>query len=40
MNGLKLTGMQINRKMLADLAVNDSSAFAELVSMAKQQLGA
>jgi large subunit ribosomal protein L20 len=40
MNGLKLAGVQINRKMLADLAVNDSSAFTELVSLAKQQLGA
>lgn len=40
MNGLKLAGVDINRKMLADLAVTDSSAFAELVNVAKQQLGA
>lgn len=40
MNGLKLAGVQINRKMLADLAVNDGSAFSELVNLAKQQLGA
>lgn len=40
MNGLKLAGVQINRKMLADLAVNDSAAFTELVDLAKQQLGA
>lgn len=40
MNGLKLAGVQMNRKMLADLAVNDSSAFAELVNIAKEQLGA
>jgi len=40
MNGLKLAGVQINRKMLADLAINDSSAFSELVSLAKQQIGA
>lgn len=40
MNGLKLAGVDINRKMLADLAVNDSSAFSELVDIAKQQLGA
>lgn len=40
MNGLKLAGVDINRKMLADLAVNDSSAFTELVGVAKQQLGA
>jgi large subunit ribosomal protein L20 len=40
MNGLKLAGVEINRKMLADLAVNDSPAFTELVDLAKQQLGA
>lgn len=40
MNGLKLAGVQINRKMLADLAINDSSAFSELVNLAKQQIGA
>ena len=40
MNGLKLAGVDINRKMLADLAVTDSTAFAELVDIAKQQLGA
>jgi large subunit ribosomal protein L20 len=40
MNGLKLAGIQINRKMLADLAINDGSAFSELVDLAKQKLGA
>lgn len=40
MNGLKLAGIKINRKMLADLAVNDSAAFSELVVVAKEQLGA
>lgn len=40
MNGLKIAGVQINRKMLADLAVNDSLAFSELVDLAKQQLSA
>lgn len=40
MNGLKLAGVQINRKMLAELAINDSSAFSELVDLAKQQIGA
>ncbi|MDI6600841.1 MAG: 50S ribosomal protein L20 [Thermoanaerobacteraceae bacterium] len=39
-NGLKLAGVDINRKMLADLAVNDSSAFAELVALAKGKLNA
>ncbi len=34
-NGLKLSGMEINRKMLADLAINDEIAFAKLVDIAK-----
>lgn len=37
-NGLKKTGIEVNRKMLADLAVNDSAAFAQLVVAAKEQL--
>ncbi|MDR1687809.1 MAG: 50S ribosomal protein L20 [Clostridiales bacterium] len=32
MNALKVNGININRKMLADMAVNDGSAFAGLVS--------
>lgn len=35
MHGLKVAGIDINRKMLADLAVNDSSAFAQLATKAK-----
>ncbi len=35
MNGLKTAGININRKMLAELAVNDSDAFAQLVQKAK-----
>lgn len=35
MHGLKQAGININRKMLADLAVNDKEAFAQLVSKAK-----
>ena len=38
MNGLKKAGIEVNRKMLADLAVNDSAAFAQLVVAAKEQL--
>ena len=34
-NGLTKAGVEVNRKMLADLAVNDAKAFAELVSVAK-----
>jgi large subunit ribosomal protein L20 len=37
MHGLKLAGIEVNRKMLADLAVTDEKAFAELANVAKQQ---
>lgn len=36
-SGLKKAGVQINRKVLADLAVNDGSAFEKLVTLAKEQ---
>lgn len=35
-NGLKLAGVNINRKVLADLAVNDMPAFKELVDIASK----
>ena len=35
MYGLKLAGVEMNRKMLAEMAVNDAAAFAELVELAK-----
>ena len=35
-NGLKLAGVNINRKVLADLAVNDMAAFKELVDLASK----
>ncbi|SEQ83828.1 50S ribosomal protein L20 [Piscibacillus halophilus] len=38
MHGLKLAGVDINRKMLADLAVNDEKAFSELAEQAKAAL--
>ncbi len=38
MNGLKKTGAQLNRKMLADLAVNDAAGFATLAKNAKKAL--
>ena len=34
-NGLKKANVEVNRKMLADLAVNDAAAFAQLVELAK-----
>ena len=38
MHGLKSAGINLNRKMLAELAVNDANAFAELALKAKQAL--
>jgi len=34
-NGLKVAGVEVDRKMLADLAVHDPEAFASLVATAK-----
>ncbi|MBX5435998.1 MAG: 50S ribosomal protein L20 [Alicyclobacillaceae bacterium] len=39
-HGLKLAGVEVNRKMLAELAVADAKAFAELVNVAKEKLHA
>ena len=36
MHGLKVAGVEINRKMLAELAVNDAAGFAALVDVAKK----
>ena len=36
--GLTKAGVAVNRKMLADLAVNDMAAFTELVNIAKENL--
>ena len=38
MNGLKKSGIEINRKMLAEMAVNDKAAFTQLTEMAKAKL--
>ena len=35
MHGLKVAGINLNRKVLADLAVNDAAAFAALAAKAK-----
>lgn len=35
-NGLKKQNIEVNRKMLADLAVNDAAGFAQLVEIAKK----
>lgn len=38
--GLKRADIKVNRKILADLAVNDASAFAQLATAAKEKLSA
>ena len=38
MHGLKLAEIQIDRKMLAELAVNDKAAFTQLTELAKAKL--
>ena len=38
MNGLKKAGITLNRKMLAEIAVSDKEAFAEIVAKAKAAL--
>ena len=40
MNGLKKASIEVDRKVLADLAVADKAAFAQLASQAKAKLGA
>jgi large subunit ribosomal protein L20 len=40
MHGLKAAGVDLNRKVLADLAVNDKAAFAEICETAKKALNA
>ncbi len=38
MYGLKLAEIEVNRKMLADMAVNDTEGFAELAKIAKSKI--
>ena len=38
MYGLKLAGVELNRKVLADMAVNDAEGFATLAELAKSKL--
>ena len=39
-NGLKKAGIEVNRKILADLAVHDPAAFAALADKARSALNA
>ena len=38
MHGLKLAGVEINRKMLSEMAVNDAEGFKTLAELAKSKL--
>lgn len=38
MYGLKLAGVELNRKVLADMAINDAEGFATLAELAKSKL--
>ncbi|MQG45486.1 MAG: 50S ribosomal protein L20 [SAR202 cluster bacterium] len=40
MHGLKLAGVGLDRKILADMAVQDSEGFSKLIALAKEQLTA
>lgn len=39
-NGIKIAGIDINRKMLSEIAIHDPKAFTEIVEVAKKQLNA
>jgi large subunit ribosomal protein L20 len=39
MNGLKKAGIELNRKVLADMALNDPSSFSSLIAQSKAALG-
>lgn len=39
MNGLKLAGVQVNRKMLSEMAIHDPADFTKMVEIAKAALG-
>ncbi len=40
MNGLKVADVEIDRKMLSEMAVNDPEGFSELANLAREKLGA
>ena len=40
MNGLKISGINLNRKMLSEMAINDPQGFENLVNTAKKALNA
>ncbi|PRR82894.1 50S ribosomal protein L20 [Clostridium vincentii] len=40
MNGMKLAEIDINRKMLSEIAINDPKSFADLADLAKKKINA
>ena len=38
MYGLKVAGVEINRKILSEMAINDAEGFAKLAELAKSKL--
>lgn len=40
MNGLKKAGVELDRKVLSDMAINDPASFAKLVELSKEQVSA
>ena len=38
MHGLKLAGVEMNRKVLSDMAISDAAGFAKLAELAKAKL--
>jgi large subunit ribosomal protein L20 len=38
MHGLKLAGVEVNRKMLSEMAINDAAGFTALAELAKSKL--
>ena len=40
MNGLKQAGIEMNRKMLAEMAIHDKEGFSQLVEISKKKLNA
>lgn len=40
MNGMKRAGVELDRKVLSDMAINDTAAFAQLVEVARKALEA
>ena len=40
MNGLKQAGVEMNRKMLSEMAIHDKEGFAKLVELSKEKLNA